>query len=631
MKSFDKPRGQPSIQLLKPNPTSQVMASGDRARPSDTGDWSLRAMFEILRRQSVIIFVTILIFALSGVAYLYLATPEFTATARMIIDTKRARFFPETQEHNSTIDASAIDSQIEIIKSEVIAAAVVKKLKLTEDPEFATPREGSFEALFKQIGTIALYVSPGLSRSLLSILDRAFGPSGKRLTSEGRTLHIAITNFERALQVNRVGQSYIAEINFTSTSPHKSAAIANAIADAYIDNELDARIYNTQRADAWIRRRLVELRHNYETASNELDNYKSAALKLGNISKEQREARLAELQSTADSYKSIYETFMNLSRYVQSVQEQSFPITEARIITKAAPPLSKSRPKTALTLLASLMLGAVAGTALAFGRGLRDRRIRTPLQVELGLGVQCLGVIPTVTQWRPVRSQAAKALRQLGIAALIDDCKSSAGAGEALRTMRSIIEARMPGQGCRVIGVTSGLRGEGKTTLAANLATIMQEADRRVLLVDGDLREHAITNSIAPEPAEKTSASPAEKGLYSAANGKVKLADAVVVGPFGWCLPVEQSLEKHPADFWSSSAAENLIALARKQYDYIIVDLPPLLAHADAGAAAGIMDAILIVTKYGSTHLDDLGRALATFVNIDDRLLGMIINQSLRT
>jgi succinoglycan biosynthesis transport protein ExoP len=603
-----------------------------RKRPLSP-DWSPKEMLGLLRRNAVIVAISVIICLAGGVGYILLVKPQFTATARIVIDANRPRFFAAAPASSPSqgVDESAIDSQIEIIKSEVIAAAVAKKLKLAQDAEFDTPKLGTAEAILAYVRWLAQLAGPTFAQPVHEMLDRMFGPSGKLQTSGARRLHIAIGNFERLLRVNRIGRSYIAEIDFTSVDPQKAALIANAIADAYIDNQLDARIYNTQRADAWIRRRLVELREQFQKASGALEKFKEAApgsATAGGLSVQQRNSRLDELQSNADSYKSIYETFLNLSRYVQSVQEQSFPITDARIITRAAVPLTKSRPKTALTLVASLMLGVMVGAGLAFGRGLLDRRIRTKNQVEHIFGASCLGVLPDVQRRQPQTSDMASGFRDCGVAPLLDDCSSSSGAGEVLRAVRTAIDARMP-RHSGVIGITSAGRGEGKTTLAVNLATVFHEAGRRVLLVDGDLRDRTISGAVSVSQEDGT-ATLIEQGLYAAVSGCAALADVVVSGSFGSCLPVEtrQAGLRHPADFWSSSAAEKLLAAARKQYDYVIIDFPSLLAHVDAEAAASLPDGFVVVTKYANTKLDDLERALNGSGGVSGRLLGVVINRS---
>src|SRR4029077_4147046 len=106
----------------------------------------------------------------------------------------------------------------------------------------------------------------------------------------------------------------------------------------------------------------------------------------------QSQVRLRELETAANTYRNIYETF--LSRFTQSVQQQSFPSTEARLVTVASPPSGQSSPKTSLTLALAAILGFGLGIMSAFAREQMNRQIHTRAQLEGLLGTSCLAVIP---------------------------------------------------------------------------------------------------------------------------------------------------------------------------------------------------------------------------------------------
>src|SRR6185437_2655012 len=102
----------------------------------------------------------------------------------------------------------------------------------------------------------------------------------------------------------------------------------------------------------------------------------------------QSQVHLRELETAANSYRGIYETF--LSRFTQSVQQQSFPSTEARVVTAASAPALPSSPKISLTLALAGLCGLGLGTALAFAREQMNRQIHTRAQLEELLGSSCL-------------------------------------------------------------------------------------------------------------------------------------------------------------------------------------------------------------------------------------------------
>jgi uncharacterized protein involved in exopolysaccharide biosynthesis/Mrp family chromosome partitioning ATPase len=603
--------GLPRRSLVRPLPSYAIGPGKD--------DRSLQALLTIFWRQRMIIGVSVLFSMVTALGYLLLATPHFTATARMVIDTKRARVFQPNPAPDGMIDSSVVASQVEIAKSEVIAEMVIQRLGLLKDPEFTSPRLATSEAIVEWIRYIARLAGATNSNPLLAMFDKIFGP-GLRQNGEVHDLTIAVSNLERSLQVNQIGRSYVAEVSFSSVDPGKAAKIANAVANAYIDNQLDARIYNTDRADAWIRRRLLDLHEKYKSASDRLAKIKASAPAVGgepgaiDIGE-----RIAELEATVNSYKNVYDTSVNLSRYVQSVQEQAFPITEARIISEATPPLQKSTPKLGLTVLASLMVGGVVGCALALAIGLKDRRVWTRSHVEHELGLQCLGFMRRIRNAKRPVSDAGKQLQKIGVLPVLDDCGAADRGGELLRAVRAGVEARLPGERCRVLGVTSASGGDGKSTVAANLAAILVECGRRVLLISG-----APWLSRAPLAPEAQ----ALVVFSDVAGNKVRLADAVTPGPFGSLLMIDRHAHgaKHSADIWCSPGVGKLMTNAAKHYDYVVIDFPSLLTNADAEAAADYVDMFVLVAKHASTTLDELKRALESAPNVASRVLGAIVN-----
>src|SRR6202022_2280160 len=130
----------------------------------------------------------------------------------------------------------------------------------------------------------------------------------------------------------------------------------------------------------------------------------------------QSQVRLRELETAATSYRGIYETF--LSRFTQSVQQQSFPSTEARVVTLASPPSSPSSPKIGLTLALAAVCGLGLGLLSAFAREQMNRQVHTRAELEALLGTNCLAVLPAFpvpkTVMRKARaSQGSTAFRQI--------------------------------------------------------------------------------------------------------------------------------------------------------------------------------------------------------------------------
>jgi succinoglycan biosynthesis transport protein ExoP len=196
----------------------------------------LSTYLNIVRRQFPTILLVIACTTALGLIYLFTATPKFTASARMVIDTRKTQLFQQQASFGDiAIDPAMTETQVEILKSENISLAVIKDLRLTEDPEFVGAGGGLIGAIF------------GLASDLFSTDEPA---------SEFELTRRALDRFEKQRDVKRAGLTYVMDIGFTSVSAEKSARIANAISDAYIVDQLEAKYQSTKRASVWLQDRI---------------------------------------------------------------------------------------------------------------------------------------------------------------------------------------------------------------------------------------------------------------------------------------------------------------------------------------------------------------------------------------
>src|SRR5271156_135425 len=213
----------------------------------------LEGLLRILRRQfAMIAFVSVLTIAL-GVLYLFVTPLTFKAEALVKLDREKAQIFQQQQLFaDAPVDAATVESEIQILKSDNIARAVIKSLHLTEGPkpEFEKPSNTG------------------------SVFDFFF-PHPTRSNSGEDTLQDAVSAFLKRVDVQRVGGSYIIAITFTSSNPERAAQIANAIVDAYINYQLQAKFEATHRANVWLQDRLRELSEQSAAADQAVSDYRS--------------------------------------------------------------------------------------------------------------------------------------------------------------------------------------------------------------------------------------------------------------------------------------------------------------------------------------------------------------------
>ena len=228
-----------------------------------------------LRRQYAVILFCALLGLAAGVIYLLRTPPQYTAHTNLILDARRGQFLQQQSILvDAPVDTGWIDSQVKIVKSENVGEAVIKDLHLTEFPEFV----GSEVDWFGQ---------------LLGLL----GASRPSPRSKFELMRQALSALKRGLQVERVGTSYVLDIGFTSNDADRAAQVANSVADAYIVDQMDAKLQANRRASDWLQSRVNGLRDQASAAEravvlfNQQNGIVSADGKLIN------EQRVADLNS----------------------------------------------------------------------------------------------------------------------------------------------------------------------------------------------------------------------------------------------------------------------------------------------------------------------------------------------
>ena len=174
----------------------------------------------------------------------------------------------------------------------------------------------------------------------------------------------------------------------------------------------------------------------------------------------------------------------------------------------------------------------------------------------------------------------------------------------------------------KVIGFTSTLPDEGKSTIASNFAHLLAHAGRRTILIDSDLRNPSLSRRLVPD---------ATVGLVQVIAGKTELADAVWTEPStGLIVLPAASTSKlvHTDEILGSDAMKNFVDLLRELFDYVIVDFPPLEPVIDTRATTNFVDSYVYVVEWGRTNRDIAEQLLTEAPEIHDRLLGAILNKA---
>jgi polysaccharide biosynthesis transport protein len=745
--------------MLKRLDQSSLMTSetsGDI--PKATGPIDFDLLVAAGRRQIRILIVMAVVGFLIGVAYVVTAVPLYTATTDLLIDSQKDKSDVAASIAELTFDTGAIDSQVEVLKSEKIALSVISTLKLTTDPEFMGARGTLFGRAF-------------------AIIRSAFNVSGWFATQEksdaeeqNELQRAAVGQLKANVDVHRVLHTYVLAIEYTSPNPEKAAAIANAFAEAYLTDQLDAKYDATRRASGWMLARVAELKSNSLASDLAVQKFKSdkglimvsgtdsgptsggggsklvsdqqitelntqmvlahsdtaraearynqisemlksgqtdgavtdslgsnvitelrqkylstskteaelesklgsAHLQVVNLRREMAEyqrqileelgriaqsyksegevarakedslrnsmsalvslsagtnqtmVQLRELEREAETYRTLYQTF--LQRYQETIQQQSFPITEARVITAASRPSAPTYPKRSIILTLSLVLGALAGAGVGGLREYRDRVFRVASQVRDELGLEFLGMLSTVerTVNRNKLNADPRTVRQLAVRDslqryTIDHPLSSFS--ETLRSIKVAADLALAERKPKIIGIVSVLPGEGKSTVSKNFASLLAHLGAKTLLVDGDLRNPGLSRAVAPY---------AEIGVLEAMRQERPFRDCLMLEPDSGLFVLPTVVKKrvhHTSVILSSLEMRTLLNEAGKYFDYIVVDLPPLGPVVDVRAAASMFDGFVFVVEWGRTARSMVRTILAADEAIYDKCLGVVFNK----
>jgi succinoglycan biosynthesis transport protein ExoP len=342
---------------------------------------------------------------------------------------------------------------------------------------------------------------------------------------------------------------------------------------------------------------------------------------------------LNELDQRAAALKSLYESF--LGRYEEASQQRSFPIAKARVISEAGVPTSPSSPKKTMVLALSTVLGFMVGGAVAGFQEFRERFFRVEADVRTNLGLKFLGYLPLMGRPNKAKAVLRKRWKQTEVASNSEeggiafervmrvaiDAPRSIFA-ETLRNAKLASDVMLQGRTERVIGVVSALPGEGKSTTAINFAVLLAAAGNRTLLIDADLRNPGSTRVLTSLP---------KVGLVEAALGEVAWTSAVKVDRHTKLAVLPVVLRDHfhhTSELLSSPGMLALMQQARKMFDYIVVDLPPLAPVIDAKAFAPQIDAFLFVAEWGATPIDMVKDILDQEPQINSKVLGVILNKT---
>ena len=346
------------------------------------------------------------------------------------------------------------------------------------------------------------------------------------------------------------------------------------------------------------------------------------------------QATLRQLEISATTYQNLYDTFLH--RYTDALQEQKSPIGEAPIITAATPPAIRNYKKLLIVSGVFPLLGLAVGGGIGFLREFVNRAFWTSRAIESNLRLPCISIVPKVDRKElsravarsspnaPAQDVAPRTMirsnRELGWYAL--DAPFSRDA-EALRAIKLGFDLEAGKRG-NVIGFTSALPNEGKSTLALGFALLAARGGARVILVDCDLRNPALTRAVAPSANIGL-------GLAEVLTGRAAPDDVVFRGPstkLVFLPAVHTRVQPFSADILAGPQIVKLFEELSANYDVVVADLSPLSPIVDASTTTNFVDNYFMIIEWGRTRVETVIHTLRSVSGIYQNIASVVLNKA---
>ncbi|HKQ49534.1 MAG TPA: polysaccharide biosynthesis tyrosine autokinase [Phycisphaerae bacterium] len=323
--------------------------------------------------------------------------------------------------------------------------------------------------------------------------------------------------------------------------------------------------------------------------------------------KDAKQAKYLRLEDELEQYKTQYEQLQEKKHLLEVTLRQKKSVQiEARSWAKE--PKRRSSPKWEIWVPIGSFLGLAVSIGFALLLEMADKSVRTPRDV-LRHSIPVLGTIPS-TEDDEIE------IPRVETASL--DAPHSVVA-ESFRNLRANLFFSAPAEQQGVILVTSPSGGNGKTTVATNLAISIALSGRRVLLIDANFRRACLPRIFAGMRDE---------GLSNVLIGQAHLDDVVTTTSVpGLDVLSAGPVPPNPAELLGSTLLRDLIVEARARYDQVIFDGPPVLLVSDAMVLAGSVDGVLLVCQYRETSRGALQRTQSQLEAMNSRIFGAVLNK----
>ena len=309
----------------------------------------------------------------------------------------------------------------------------------------------------------------------------------------------------------------------------------------------------------------------------------------------------------------LYKSLLNSSLQLRLVKEGK--VGNVRLLDRAVPSKIPVKPQKPLVAALGLVLGLLAGVALAIVRSLFMGGILNPQEIEAHTGLNVYSVVPFTQEQLAIEQRISAKTPGMQLLAISNPESPPI---ESLRSLRIALQFAALESGNNRVMITGATPGVGKSFISANFAAIMAVAGKRVVLVDADMRKGHIHQQFGTQR---------ENGLSELLAGMIGTDQAIRRGLVpNLDLITTGKLPLNAADMMMSETFAKLLDTLSAQYDLVIIDTPPVLVAADAAAASVLAGVVLLVARADQTQLGELNESAKRLTQVGKPASGVIFN-----
>ncbi|QSQ92267.1 polysaccharide biosynthesis tyrosine autokinase [Acinetobacter indicus] len=466
-------------------------------------------------------------------------------------------------------------------------------------------------------------------------------------------------------------------LNYQGTDKQHITQVLNAILAAYSQQNIERRSAETAQTLKFLEDQLPELKQQLDVAEREFNRFRqqyntvdvtkeselyltqSVTLETQKAELEQKVAeasakytaehpimqqmnaqltainkKINELDGTLRRLPELQRQYLQLFREVEVKQQlytgllnsyQQLRIAKAgeignvRIVDTAVEPIEPIKPKKLQILILSIFLGGFLGTLLALLRNMLRSGVKDSTQIENELDLPVYATVPR----SPVQESRIKLLKKKKNIPILAVKNSDDIAIESLRSMRTAIHFALSSAKNNIIMVSGPAPEVGKSFISTNLATILAQSQKRVLIIDADLRRGYLHKYFNQQ---------AQLGLAEYLNGQTDLSQVIKATEVsGLDVIARGKSPANPSELLSTTQFSAMLNQLSEQYDHILIDTPPILAVTDGIIISQHAGVNLVIARYAKTQMKELELTINRFEQAGVKVNGIILNDIQRS